>query len=159
MSSPSMDDLPEHVSSFFTKWSSATVEHVSTNDIQISAGNITIQHMASYYGYRDIKGNLGKNTEHRANINAAQLAAWVDVVPEHCENIIKRAILTLENCKNYKEVHGMFPGERDGELGQKLKYLKQIASGIKSSSMQPQIQTLLKEYGVGKEKKGKPKIH
>ena len=60
MSSPSMDDLPEHVSSFFTKWSSATVEHVSTNDIQISAGNITIQHMASHYGYRDIKGNLGK---------------------------------------------------------------------------------------------------
>ena len=53
----------------------------------------------------------------------------------------------------------MFPGERDDELGQKLKYLKRIASGIKSSSMQPQIQTLLKEYGVGKEKKGKPKIH
>ena len=29
------------------------------------------------------------------------------------EDIIIETTLVLENCKNYKEVHGMFPGQRD----------------------------------------------
>ena len=33
---------------------------VSTNDIHICTSDITIQHMASFYGYRGGKGNLGK---------------------------------------------------------------------------------------------------
>ena len=35
---------------------------VSTNDIQICASDITIQHMASFYGYRGEEGNLGKTS-------------------------------------------------------------------------------------------------
>jgi hypothetical protein len=43
---------------------------VSINGNQISLSDFTIQHLASFYGHRDGKGNLGKHqtTEHQANI-------------------------------------------------------------------------------------------
>lgn len=51
----------------------------------------------------------------------------------------------------------MFPGQRDCELGRKLWNLKQTAAGTKhvSDRPQPQLETLLKEYGVGEEKIGR----
>ena len=52
------NDVHEYVSTYFTKWSANIVEHVSTNDIQICASDIAIQHMASFYGHR-WKRNLG----------------------------------------------------------------------------------------------------
>ncbi len=50
------------------------------------------------------------------------------------------------DCKNYKEVHGMFPGQGDCEPGRKLQNLKQTAAGTKCVSVrpQPQLETLLK---------------
>ena len=77
------------------------------------------------------------------------------------EDIIIEATLVLENCKNYKEVHGMFPGQRDCDRGRKLWNLKQTAAGTKHvlDRPQPQLETLLKEYGVGEEKIGQHIIH
>jgi hypothetical protein len=40
LSSLSMDNVPEYVSSYFTKWSANIAEFVSTNDIQIYASDI-----------------------------------------------------------------------------------------------------------------------
>jgi len=69
MSSLSMDNVHNYVSSCFTKWSTNIIKHVSTNDNQISLIDITIQHLASFYGHRGGKGshrggkgNLGRET-------------------------------------------------------------------------------------------------
>ena len=69
MSSLSMDNVHNYVSSYFTKWSANIIKHVSTNDNQISLIDITIQHLASFYGHRGGKGshrggkgNLGRET-------------------------------------------------------------------------------------------------
>jgi len=61
MSSLSMDNVPSYVSSYFTKWSANIIEYVSTIGNQICLSNLTIQHLASYYGHRCGKGNLGKH--------------------------------------------------------------------------------------------------
>jgi hypothetical protein len=68
-----MDNVHDYVSSFFRKWSANIIEYVSTIGNQISLSDITIQHLASFYGHRDGKGNLGKHqtAEHRANISMA----------------------------------------------------------------------------------------
>ena len=73
MSSLTMDDVPSYVSSYFTKWSANIIEYVSTIGNQICLSDLTIQHLASYYGHRGGKGNLGKHltAEHRANISMA----------------------------------------------------------------------------------------
>jgi hypothetical protein len=49
-----------------------------------------------------------KHNEKEAK-EVAQRAAKVD----ECEEKIIEATLILENCKNYKEVNGMFPGQKD----------------------------------------------
>ena len=53
----------------------------------------------------------------------------------------------------------MFPRQSDCELGRKLRNLKQTSAGTKhvNDRPQPQLETLLKEYGVGEEKIGQPK--
>ena len=68
-----MDNVPSYVSSYFTKWSANIIEHVSTIGNQICLSDLTIQHLASYYGHRGGKENLGKHltAEHRANISMA----------------------------------------------------------------------------------------
>jgi hypothetical protein len=90
MSSLSMDNIPEYISSYFTKWSANIAEYVSTmNDIQICASDITIQHMASFYGSREGKGNLDKDklSEHCAHMSKA-LSGKV-FTTEHCAKISK----------------------------------------------------------------------
>ena len=74
MSSLSMDNVPSYVSSYFTKWSANIIEYVSTIGNQICLSDLTIQHLASYYGHRGGKGNLGKHktADHRANISMAK---------------------------------------------------------------------------------------
>ncbi len=73
MSSLSMDNVPSYVSSYFTKWSANIIEHVSTIGNQMCLSDLTIQHMACFYGHRGGKGNLGKKktADHRANISMA----------------------------------------------------------------------------------------
>ena len=73
MSSLSMDNVPDYVSSYFTKWSANIIEQSITNDDQISLIDITIQHLASFYDHRGGKGNLGNKltAERRANMNMA----------------------------------------------------------------------------------------
>jgi hypothetical protein len=68
-----MDNVPSFVSSYFTKWSANIIEHVSTIGNQICLSDLTIQHLASFYGHRGGKGNLGKEetADHRANISMA----------------------------------------------------------------------------------------
>ncbi len=61
MTSLSMDNVPSYVSSYFTKWSANIIDHVSTIGNQICLSDLTIQHLASYYGHRGGKGNLGKH--------------------------------------------------------------------------------------------------
>jgi hypothetical protein len=48
---------------------------VSTIGNKICLSDLTIQHLASYYGHRGGKGHLGKKLteEHRANISAGRL--------------------------------------------------------------------------------------
>ena len=47
---------------------------MSTNGIHICASEITIQHMASYYGHREgNRDGKGQTTEHWANISAGKL--------------------------------------------------------------------------------------
>ena len=77
MSSLSMDNVPSYVSSYFTKWSANIIEYVSTIGNQICLSDLTIQHLASFYGHRGGKGNLGKKKteEQRANIHAGNLSA------------------------------------------------------------------------------------
>jgi hypothetical protein len=60
MSSLSMDNVPSYVSSYFTKWSANIIEYLSTIGNQICLSDLTIQHLASFYGHRGGKGNLGK---------------------------------------------------------------------------------------------------
>jgi hypothetical protein len=60
MSSLSMDNVPSYVSSYFTKWSANIIEYLSTLGNQICLSDLTIQHLASFYGHRGGKGNLGK---------------------------------------------------------------------------------------------------
>jgi hypothetical protein len=57
MSSLSMN---KYVSAYFTKWNAYIIEYVSTIGNQICLSELTIQHLASYYGHRGGKGNLGK---------------------------------------------------------------------------------------------------
>jgi hypothetical protein len=58
--------------------------------------------------------------------------------------------LLLEKCKKHYEVHGIWPGQYDGDLGMKLAGLIQTAAGTnrKPTKPQPQLQELLKEYRV-----------
>jgi len=60
MSSLTMDDVPSYVSSYFTNWSDNTIEHVSTIGNQICLSDLTIQHLASYYGHRGGKKGYEK---------------------------------------------------------------------------------------------------
>ena len=87
MSSLTMDDVPSYVSSYFTKWIDNIIKHVSTIGNQICLSDLTIQHLASYYGHRGGKGNLGKKKteEHRANISAGNLGK--KITEEHRANI------------------------------------------------------------------------
>jgi hypothetical protein len=61
MSSLSMDNVPDYVSLYFTKWSANIIEYVSTIGNQICLSDLTIQYLASIYGHRGRKGNLGKH--------------------------------------------------------------------------------------------------
>ena len=60
MSSLSMENVPSYVSSYFIRWSANIIEYVSTIGNQICLRDLTIQHLASFYGHRGGKGNLGK---------------------------------------------------------------------------------------------------
>jgi hypothetical protein len=87
MSSLSMDNVPSYISSCFTKWSTDIIKHGSTIGNQICLSDLTIQHLASYYGHRGGKRNLGthRTAEHRANISMA-LSGKV-ITAEHRANI------------------------------------------------------------------------
>jgi hypothetical protein len=58
--------------------------------------------------------------------------------------------LLLEKCKKHYEVHGIWPGKYDSDLGMKLAVLIQTAAGTnrKPNKPLPQLQELLKEYRV-----------
>ncbi len=73
MSFLSMDNGPSYVSSYFTRWSANIIKYVSAIGNQICLSDFNIQHLASYYGHRGGKGNLGKHltAEHRATISMA----------------------------------------------------------------------------------------
>jgi hypothetical protein len=87
MSSLSMDNILKYISSYFVKWSANIAEYVSTmNDIQIFASDITIQHMASFYGRKE-NFDKEKTAEHCAHISKA-LSGKV-FTAEHCAKISK----------------------------------------------------------------------
>jgi len=86
---------------------------VSTIGNQICLSDLTIQHLASFYGHRGGKGKLGKHqtAEHRANISMVlsgkvftgfrvQDVKWID---------------NLENCKTFFVVEGRMPKLNAGE--------------------------------------------
>ncbi len=58
--------------------------------------------------------------------------------------------LLLEKCKKHYEVHGIWLGQNDSNLGMNLARLIQTAAGTnrKTNKPQPQLQELLKEYRV-----------
>ena len=74
LSSLSTDEIPKTVFSYFTKWSDFIAKDASSRcGIQISASDITIQHLTVYFAHRGGKGNLGKkrSDDHRAKMNKA----------------------------------------------------------------------------------------
>ncbi len=128
MSSLSMDNVPHYVSSYFTKWSTNIIEYVSTIGNQICLSDLTIQHLASFYGHRGGKGNLGKHqtAEHRANISMA-LSGKVFTdrgkgnlgkyqTAEHRANINQvqddKWIDNLANCRTFFVAAGRMPNRR-----------------------------------------------
>ena len=111
MSSLSMDNVPSYVSSYFTKWSANIIKYVSTIGNQICLSDLTIQHLASYYGHRGGKENLGKHltAEHRANISMAisgkvstgRLNKWRD---------------NLASAKTFIDTKERMPNQRAGDV-------------------------------------------
>jgi hypothetical protein len=75
-SSPSIDEIPKSVFSYYTKWSDFIATDASCRcGIQISGSDITIQHLTVYFSHRGGKGNLGKkrSANHRAKISKAKM--------------------------------------------------------------------------------------
>jgi len=110
MSSLSMNN---YVSAYFTKWNAYIIEYVSTIDNQICLIDLTIQHLASYYGHRGGKGNLGKKRteEQQANMKRTE---------EHRANIISHVDVNkwndkLASVKSFIAVKGRMPNKRAGD--------------------------------------------
>ena len=61
MSSVPINQIPERVYSYFTKWSDYIAKDASCRcGFQISVSDITVQHLTVYFAHRGGKGNLGK---------------------------------------------------------------------------------------------------
>ena len=128
-----------YVSAYFTKWNAYIIEYVSTIGNQICLSDLTIQHLASYYGHRGGKANLGKHrtAEHRANISMAlsgkvftgrpvQVYKWMD---------------NLAIAKTFIDTEGGMPNKRAGDgdersLGQWIARYKVSEGGTNSEREQ-----------------------
>jgi hypothetical protein len=88
-----MDNVPSYVSSYFTKWSANVIEYVSTIGNQICLSDLSIQHLASFYGHRGGKGNLGKHCKPRVD-------EWID---------------NLTRAKTVIDTEGRMPSQRAGD--------------------------------------------
>jgi len=119
MSSLTMDDVPNYVSSYFTKWSANIIEYVSTIGNQICLSDLTIQHLASYYGHRGGKGNLGKKKteEHRANISAGNLGKKNNIHGRPIQ--VDKWIDNLARVKMFIDTEGRLPRWRAGDADEK----------------------------------------
>ena len=127
MRSLSMDNVPDKVSSYFTKWSANIIEYVSTIGNQICLSDLTIQHLASFNGHRGGKGYLGKHqtTEHRANISMS-LSGKVFTghrvqTTDHRANIsmvlvqVDEWIDNIARAKRFINTKGRMPSQRAGD--------------------------------------------
>ena len=92
-----MDNVPDYVSSYFTKWSANIIQYVSTIGNQIYLSDLTIQHLASYYGHRGGKGNLGKHYKPRDD-------DWID---------------NLARAKTFIDTKGRMPSQRAGDADER----------------------------------------
>jgi hypothetical protein len=104
-----MDNVPSYVYSYFTKWSANIIEYVSTIGNQIiSPNDITIQHLASYYGHRGGKENLGQKLteEHRAKISAGRVQS------KHV-----KWLANLSKVKTFIADEGRTPRQNSSEAG------------------------------------------
>jgi hypothetical protein len=115
MSSLSMENVPSYVSSYFTRWSANIIEYVSTIGNQICLRDLTIQHLASFYGHRGGKGSSDTHFK-------PQVDEWID---------------NLARVKTFIDTKRRMPCVRTGDAderqcGQWIKNNKQREKGTNS---------------------------
>ena len=68
-----MDIVPDYVSAYLSKWGANIIEYVSTIGNQICLSDLTIQHLASYYGH---SGGKGKALAGKVKVFTGFLNKW-----------------------------------------------------------------------------------